>query len=120
MNLTAKNIDISVAGNIRIAKRFARFRQVYTEKDELPDTPEFEKYRNKEKKEHAEIEKNAVKTVQSVPYHKVDYKIPAVTTVVSINHPQISKFSHNSGGVSHSFFPLSNYLQKLHPSIICP
>ena len=33
-------------GDIDEARRFARFIQLYMEKEELPDIPEFEKYRN--------------------------------------------------------------------------
>ena len=50
-------IPLGIAGGIDAAKRFARFIQVYMEEEELPDMPEFEKYRNKEKQENAEIEK---------------------------------------------------------------
>lgn len=50
-------IPLGIAGGIDAAKRFARFIQVYMEEEELPDMPEFEKYRNKEKQEHAETEK---------------------------------------------------------------
>ena len=50
-------IPLGIAGGIDAAKRFARFIQVYMEEEELPDMPEFEKYRNKEKQENAENEK---------------------------------------------------------------
>ena len=44
-------------GDIDEARRFARFIQLYMEEEELPDMPEFEKYRNKKEQEHVEIEK---------------------------------------------------------------
>lgn len=44
-------------GDMDKARSFARFIQLYMEEEELPDMPEFEKYRNKEKQEHTEIEK---------------------------------------------------------------
>ena len=44
-------------GDMDKARRFARFIQLYMEEEELPDMPEFEKYRNKEEQEHTEIEK---------------------------------------------------------------
>ena len=50
-------IPLGIAGGIDAAKRFARFIQVYMEEEELPDMPEFEKYRNKKEQEHVEIEK---------------------------------------------------------------
>lgn len=34
-------------GDMDKARRFARFIQLYMEKEELPDIPEFEKYRSK-------------------------------------------------------------------------
>lgn len=50
-------ITLNIYGGMDAALRFARFIQVYMEEEELPDMPEFEKYRNKEEQEHAEIEK---------------------------------------------------------------
>lgn len=44
-------------GDMDKARRFARFIQLYMEEEELPDMPEFEKYRNKKEQEHTEIEK---------------------------------------------------------------
>ena len=44
-------------GDMDKARRFARFIQLYMEEEELPDIPEFEKYRNKKEQEHTEIEK---------------------------------------------------------------
>lgn len=44
-------------GDMDKARRFARFIQLYMEEEELPDMPEFEKYRNKKEQEHVEIEK---------------------------------------------------------------
>ena len=44
-------------GDMDKARRFARFIQLYMEEEELPDMPEFEKYRNKKEQEHAETEK---------------------------------------------------------------
>ena len=43
-------------GDMDKARRFARFIQLYMEEEELPDIPEFEKYRNKKEQEHIEIE----------------------------------------------------------------
>jgi hypothetical protein len=34
-------------GDLDKARRFARFIQLYMEEEELPDIPEFEKYRSK-------------------------------------------------------------------------
>ena len=50
-------ITLNIYGGMDAALRFARFIQVYMEEEELPDMPEFEKYRNKEEQEHTEIEK---------------------------------------------------------------
>lgn len=41
-------ITLNMYGGMNAAKRFARFIQVYMEEEELPDMPEFKKYRNKE------------------------------------------------------------------------
>lgn len=41
-------ITLNMYGGMDAAKRFARFIQVYMEEEELPDMPEFKKYRNKE------------------------------------------------------------------------
>lgn len=45
-------ITLNIYGGMDAALRFARFIQVYMEEEELPDMPEFEKYRNKEEQEH--------------------------------------------------------------------
>jgi len=50
-------ITLNMYGGMNAALRFARFIQVYMEEEELPDMPEFEKYRNKKEQEHVEIEK---------------------------------------------------------------
>ncbi|WP_420511669.1 hypothetical protein, partial [Klebsiella pneumoniae] len=41
-------ITLNMYGGMDAALRFARFIQVYMEEEELPDMPEFEKYRQKD------------------------------------------------------------------------
>lgn len=45
-NSNSPSLLSGVSGDIDEARRFARFIQLYMEKEELPDIPEFEKYRN--------------------------------------------------------------------------
>lgn len=45
-------ITLNMYGGMDAALRFARFIQVYMEEEELPDMPEFKKYRNKDEQEH--------------------------------------------------------------------
>lgn len=45
-------ITLNIYGGMDAALRFAHFIQVYMEEEELPDMPEFKKYRNKDEQEH--------------------------------------------------------------------